>query len=189
VADVLFGSINPSGRLPVTFYRSTGDLPDFRDYSMKNRTYRYFKGKPLYAFGHGLSYTRFSYSKLQTSAVEMATDGTVKVRVRVSNTGSLDGDEVVQLYVRHLDSKVPQPLHSLAGFKRVSLGKGESSVVEFDLPASALRYWDEDKGQYTVPPGSFEIQVGSASDDIRATARMKLVASSGNAAAAATSAK
>ncbi len=177
VADVLFGNVNPSGRLPVTFYRSTGDLPDFTDYSMKNRTYRYFKGKPLYAFGHGLSYTRFDYGKLQTSAAEMTQDGTVKVRVRISNAGDRAGDEVVQLYVRHLDSKVPQPLHSLAGFKRVSLEKGESSEVEFDLPASALRYWDEATEQYVVPVGRFEIQVGSASDDIRATARMKLVAS------------
>jgi beta-glucosidase len=176
VADVLFGNVNPAGRLPVTFYRSTDDLPDFRDYSMENRTYRYFKGKPLFAFGYGLSYTRFEYGDVQAAASEIRPDGHVKVQVRVTNAGERDGDEVVQLYVRHLNPTVPQALHSLAGFKRVPLKKGESTLVEFDLPATALRYWDEEKGQYVVPVGGFEIQVGSASDDIRSTARMNVVA-------------
>lgn len=177
VADVLFGDYNPAGRLPITFYRSTDDLPDFRDYSMENRTYRYFEGKPLYAFGHGLSYTRFEYSKAETSAAQMAPDGSVKVRVRITNTGDRAGDEVVQLYVRHLDSRVDQPLRSLAGFKRVSLEKGASTIVEFDLPASALRYWDEERDEYVVAPGTFEIQVGAASNDIRSVLRMKIVES------------
>ncbi|MBN2684067.1 MAG: glycoside hydrolase family 3 C-terminal domain-containing protein [Pontiellaceae bacterium] len=175
VADVLFGNVNPAGRLPITFYRSTADLPDFRDYSMENRTYRYFEGKPLYAFGHGLSYTSFKYGEAETSATQMKSDGSVKVRVRVTNMGDRAGDEVVQLYVRHLDSTVAQPLHSLAGFKRISLEKGGSSVVEFELPATALRYWDEERDEYVVAPGSFEIQVGAASDDIRTTCRMKIV--------------
>ncbi|MBN2686413.1 MAG: glycoside hydrolase family 3 C-terminal domain-containing protein [Pontiellaceae bacterium] len=175
VADVLFGDYNPAGRLPITFYRSTADLPDFRDYSMENRTYRYFEGEPLYAFGHGLSYTRFKYSAAETSASQMKSDGSVKVRVRVTNVGDRAGDEVAQLYVRHLDSTVAQPLHSLAGFKRISLEKGGSSVVEFDLPASALRYWDEERDEYVVAPGAFEIQVGAASDDIRTTCRMRIV--------------
>jgi beta-glucosidase len=175
VADVLFGDVNPAGRLPITFYRSTADLPDFRDYSMENRTYRYFEGKPLYAFGHGLSYTRFKYDEAETSASQMSSDGSVKVRVRVTNVGDRAGDEVAQLYVRHLNSSVEQPLHSLAGFKRISLEKGASSVVEFDLPASALHYWDEERDEYVVTPGRFEIQVGAASDDIRTTCRMTIV--------------
>jgi beta-glucosidase len=141
---------------------------------MENRTYRYFEGKPLYAFGHGLSYTRFEYSKAEASASQMAPDGSVKVRVRITNTGDRAGDEVVQLYVRHLDSRVDQPLRSLAGFKRVSLEKGASTIVEFDLPASALRYWDEERDEYVVAPGTFEIQVGAASDDIRSVLRMKI---------------
>lgn len=175
VADVLFGDYNPAGRLPITFYRSTEDLPDFRDYSMENRTYRYFEGKPLFAFGHGLSYTRFEYSQVATSSDQISSDGSLKVRVRVSNVGDRAGDEVVQLYVRHLDAPVVQPRHSLAGFKRISLEKGESDVVELELPASALRYWDVERDAYVVAPGTYEIQIGAASDDIRATCRINVV--------------
>lgn len=167
VADVLFGNVNPAGRLPVTFYRSTKDLPEFADYSMENRTYRYFKGEPLFAFGHGLSYTEFTYSTLKTSAENVAKNGRVNVTVNVKNTGSRSGEEVVQLYVRHLSSPVMQPLHSLAGFKRVALKAGESKNVEFNLPATALRYWSEKENAYVVPSGKFEIQVGASSADIR----------------------
>ena len=167
VADVLFGKYNPAGRLPVTFYRSTKDLPDFVDYSMKNRTYRYFKGDPLFAFGHGLSYTTFDYSEIKVSSKSVKADGGVKVSVRVENTGKLDGEEVVQLYLRHIDSPVAQPVHSLAGFKRIAIAAGAAKEVAFDLPGSALRYWDTDKVSYVVPSGKFEIQVGGSSDDIR----------------------
>ncbi|MDF7809455.1 glycoside hydrolase family 3 C-terminal domain-containing protein [Pontiellaceae bacterium B12219] len=175
VADVLFGNFNPAGRLPITFYESTDGMPEFTDYSMKNRTYRYFTGKPLYAFGHGLSYTQFKYGDMQTSAPKMNKDGSISVRVRVENNGPFDGEEVVQLYVRHLNSPVPQAQKSLAGFKRIFLRKGTSQIVEMELPASALRYWDVDADQYVVPSGSFEIQIGAASDDIRNTTRMKIL--------------
>jgi beta-glucosidase len=175
VADVLFGNYNPAGRLPITFYHSTEGMRDFTDYSMENRTYRYFTGKPLYAFGYGLSYTQFTYGDVQTSAKEMKKDGSVKVRVRVENSGAFDGDEVVQLYVRHLNSPVPQAKKSLAGFKRISLKKGASQIVEIDLPASALRYWDVDADQYVVPSGPFEIQIGASSDDIRTTAQVRIL--------------
>lgn len=117
----------------------------FSDYSMANRTYRYFTGKPLYVFGHGLSYTTFNYSDAQPSAKKLSADGRVTISLNVTNTGSCAGEEVVQLYVRHLNSDVPQALQSLAGFKRIALEKGESKVVNFDLPASALRYWTKRK--------------------------------------------
>lgn len=167
VADVLFGKVNPAGRLPITFYRSTKDLPEFADYSMENRTYRYFKGDPLFAFGHGLSYTEFTYSALKTSAETVEKNGHVNVAVSVKNTGPRSGEDVVQLYVRHLSSPVVQPLHSLAGFKRVALNAGESKNVKFNLPATALRYWSEEENAYVVPSGKFEIQVGASSADIR----------------------
>ncbi len=175
VADVLFGNYNPAGRLPVTFYRSTKDLPDFTDYSMANRTYRYFKGKPLYAFGYGLSYTTFDYSEIELSDKIVKTDGSIKVSVDVKNTGKVDGEEVVQLYLRHIDSPVPQPIHSLAGFKRVAIASGKSETVEFELSASSLRYWDTDAGKYVVPTGRFEVQVGSSSDNIRQKAICSVV--------------
>lgn len=167
VADVLFGDANPAGRLPVTFYNSTTDLPDFLNYSMANRTYRYFEGEPLYAFGHGLSYTQFQYTDLTVSAQTMSSDESIEVQVDVKNTGSRSGEEVVQLYVRHLSSPVPQPKHSLAGFKRIMLERGQSKPVTFELHASALRYWSDEKEGYTVPAGKFEIQIGASSVDIR----------------------
>lgn len=175
VADVLFGNYNPAGRLPITFYHSTEGMREFTDYSMQNRTYRYFTGKPLYAFGYGLSYTKFKYGDVQTSAKKMRKDGSVTVRVRVANAGAYDGDEVVQLYVRHLNSPVPQARKSLAGFKRIFLKKGSSKMVELNLPASALRYWDVDADRYVVPTGPFEIQIGASSDDIRTTAQVRIL--------------
>lgn len=175
VADVLFGKTNPAGRLPVTFYRSAGDLPDFADYSMTNRTYRYFGGKPLYPFGHGLSYTQFEYSTLQASSETVSKDGRVTLSVRIKNAGLRDGEEVAQLYVRHLDSPVFQPRHSLAGFKRVALQAGKSAVVQFELHVAALRYWDERENGYVVPSGAFEVQVGGSSSDIREVLRLKVL--------------
>ncbi len=175
VADVLFGNHNPAGRLPITFYHSTEGMREFTDYSMENRTYRYFTGQPLYAFGHGLSYTTFNYGNVQASASEMTPDGSVTLKLEVANSGSCAGEEVVQLYVRHLNSPVPQAQKSLAGFKRIFLEKGTSQIVELELPASALRYWDVDADRYVVPSGPFEIQIGASSDDIRTTARVRVL--------------
>ena len=175
VADVLFGNHNPAGRLPITFYHSTEGMPEFTDYTMENRTYRYFTGKPLYAFGYGLSYTQFKYGDAQISAPEMKPDGSISVLVHVENGGLFDGEEVVQLYVRHLNSSLPQAQKSLAGFKRIFLEKGMAQIVELELPASALRYWDVDADQYVVPSGPFEIQVGASSDDIRTTAQVRIL--------------
>ncbi len=171
VADVLFGDCNPAGRLPVTFYTSTEELDDFSDYFMsggKGKTYRYYKGQPLYPFGHGLSYTTFEYSNLEISPSTIATGGDFSVTVQVANTGDRPGDEVVQLYVHDVESSQPMPLRQLRGFERISLDKGEQKNVTFTLNAAKdLRYYDATQQQYAVDPGAFEIQVGSSSADIR----------------------
>ena len=126
VAEVLFGEVNPSGHLPITFYRATSDLPAFTDYSMANRTYRYFTGKPLYAFGHGLSYTTFEFNAGKLGSNKIAPNGSAKVSFTVKNTGTRDGDEVAQLYYRHVNSKAPQAKLALCGFSRVSVKKRRS---------------------------------------------------------------
>lgn len=174
VAQVLFGRVNPGGRLPVTIYRSTADLPDFEDYSMSNRTYRYFSGQPLYAFGHGLSYTKFSYA--EPALGDLATDpgGTVKLSFSLTNVGRRDGDEVAQVYFRHVNSAVPQPRLALCGFSRVHLDSGESTRVNLEIPAERLRYWDTTTKQYVVEPGDYELLVGGASDDTRLTVPLKI---------------
>jgi beta-glucosidase len=176
VAEVLFGDVNPSGHLPVTFYASTKDLPDFMDYSMSNRTYRYFNGKPEFAFGHGLSYTRFKFQDGRLDAKIIPADGTVKMTFTVKNTGRRDGDEVAQVYFRHDHSDVPQPKLALCGFARVHLKHGEAESVTVEVPAERLRYWDTDKKQYVVAPGQYEFLVGAASDDIRLKLPMTITA-------------
>ncbi|HWC58289.1 MAG TPA: glycoside hydrolase family 3 C-terminal domain-containing protein, partial [Verrucomicrobiae bacterium] len=167
VADVLFGDENPAGRLPVTFYRATTDLPDFEDYSMSNRTYRYFKGKPLFAFGHGLSYTRFSYAGAKLENAKLKSSDTVKLTFMLENSGKSDGDEVTQVYFRHVKSSVPQPKESLCGFQRVHLSTGQKKQMTFKVPVNRFRYWDTGRKQYVVEPGDYELLVGAASDDIR----------------------
>jgi len=179
VADVLFGDYNPSGRLPITVYRATEDLPPFNDYHMANRTYRYFTGTPLFAFGHGLSYTQFNYSPVKLDHEQLAADGQVKLSVDVSNTGEHDGDEVVQVYAR-LDGNTDPllPRQRLCAFQRVSIPKGQHSTVELNIPASALRHWDATKHAYVMPPGTYDLQVGAASDDIRSTGTVRVAANS-----------
>lgn len=166
VADVLFGNYNPAGRLPVTFYRSTEDLPGFSDYSMKNRTYRYFEGKPLWAFGHGLSYTTFEYAGAKADAGSVKPDGTVKVSFTVKNTGGRDGDEVAQVYYRHAKSEKPQAKLTLCGFERMNVAKGQSKTVTVEVPARQFRYWDEAQKAYVVEPGEYELLIGGSSDKL-----------------------
>lgn len=157
IADVLFGDYNPSGRLPVTFYASDNDLPPFTDYAMHNRTYRYFRGKPLYPFGYGLSYTHFTYSRLKMA--ESARKGTpVNVSVALTNTGEFDGDEVVQLYVSY-PAEANAPVRSLKGFQRISLKRGESKEVSFTLTPEDLSLIDE-KGNSYQPEGKAVISIG-----------------------------
>jgi beta-glucosidase len=167
IADVLFGDYNPAGRLPVTFYRSTDDLPPFDDYAMKNRTYRFFTGTPLYPFGHGLSYTTFGYKNLRMSASAATGGDTLLVSVDVTNTGSRAGDEVPQLYVRHLGSKVERPRSDLRGYARVTLNPGETKTVSFRVPVSSLAYWDATSHAWIVEAEKVQFDVGASSRDIR----------------------
>jgi beta-glucosidase len=173
VADVLFGTTNPAGRLPVTFYKATEKLPDFEDYSMKNRTYRYFTGQPLYPFGHGLSYTKFAYTGLKLDQSSVTPDGSVKVTVTVGNIGKRAGDEVVQMYLRPLDPKRARAIKDLRGIERLTLEPGESRQVSFTVkPARDLAIYDDAKKGYAVDAGRFEVQIGASSADIRATASL-----------------
>jgi beta-glucosidase len=173
VADVLFGDFNPSGRLPVTFYRSVDQLPPFADYDMKGRTYRYFQGDPLYPFGYGLSYTRFEYSDLRVDRARVGAPQPFEVSVAVKNTGSRPGAEVVQLYTRAIASKVPMPIKSLRGLERVSLAPGEQRRVAFKLtPLADLGHYDVASKAFAVSPGDYEVQAGASSHDVRLTGRV-----------------
>ncbi len=169
--SVLFGDYNPGGKLPVTFYSSTSELPDFKDYNMhsgKGFTYRYYKGEALYPFGHGLSYTNFKYSKLTTDKTNTNEKETFKISFNVKNIGDYDGDEVVQVYIKDLESKLKMPIKQLRRFKRVSLNKGDEKIVEFEFkPIEDFSYYNSNEQKYMVDKGSFEIQVGSSSQDIR----------------------
>lgn len=174
LADVLFGDYNPAGRLPVTFYTSVTDLPAFDEYAMAGRTYRFFTGTPLYAFGHGLSYTTFRYAGLRTSASSIGATDTLTVRVDVTNTGRRAGDEVVQLYVRHPASKVARPIRDLRGFARVTLTPGETRTVSMRVPASSLAYWNAATHGWSLESEAVTLEVGASSDDIRATRTVRV---------------
>lgn len=159
IADVLFGDYNPGGRLPVTFYKSVNDLPPFADYRMQGRTYRYFKGEPLYPFGFGLSYTNFKYEKLKVSANKVKAGDELRITAEVRNVGERAGDEVVQLYVTDVAATVPVPIRSLAGVKRVFLKPGEKQSVSFTLTPQQMSLID-DRGQRVIEPGEFMVSVG-----------------------------
>lgn len=160
VANILSGKVSPSGRLPITFYRSIGDIPDYRDYSMKGRTYRYFEGVPLYPFGYGLSYADFEYSRLVISPSKAKKGTAVVISVDVRNSGETAADEVVQLYIRDTDASVAVPLRQLAGFKRVSFRPGEKKRVVFTLTPAQLSVNKSD-GRKVQEKGFFEIWAGS----------------------------
>ncbi len=167
LAKVLFGEYNPGGHLVVTWPKSTDQLPPMMDYNIRDgRTYMYFKGEPLYPFGYGLSYATFKYSNLRTSSPEVAKDGTVTVSVDLTNTGAMAGDAVVQLYVKHLASKVVRPNEELKGFKRVTLKAGETKTVEIPLKASSLAWWDEKLPGFRVEAEPVRVMVGNSSSDI-----------------------
>ena len=159
LADVLFGDYNPGGRLPVTFYKSVDQLPPFTDYNMLGRTYRYFKGDPLYPFGFGLSYTKFKYDNLKLSANKVNAGDELKITAEVRNVGEESGDEVVQLYVTDAAASVPVPIRSLAGVKRVFLKPGEKQSVSFVLTGEQMSIID-DRGKQLIEPGDFLICIG-----------------------------
>ena len=173
LADVLFGDYNPAGRLPVTFYKSDEDLPPFTDYSMNNRTYRYFKGQPLYAFGYGLSYTTFKYSELQMP-YQIPTGKNTIVSVKVTNTGKTDGEEVAQLYLSHLKSTADVPIRALKGFKRIFLKAGESKNISFTITIPDLSLVDE-QGTLKESPGSVLVSIGGSQPDAKTQVSKKTV--------------
>lgn len=164
VAEVLFGDYNPSGRLPVTFYRDTTQLPDFENYDMAGRTYRYMTEKPLFVFGHGLSYTRFRYGTPRLDRKIIKAGESVTVTVPVTNTGRLDGDEIVQVYIRKKGDR-EGPVKTLRGVARVTIPAGKTELVTIPLPASRLEWWSEKFQALTNVAGEFDILVGSSSDD------------------------
>lgn len=175
LADVLFGTVNPAGRLPHTVYASEAQVPPLTEYDIsKGFTYMYAKGAPLYAFGHGLSYTAFAYSGLKLSSSKIKADGTVTVWVEIANTGQRAGDEVAQLYVRDVASSVVRPVKELRGFQRLTLQPGEKRAITFTLPAAKLSFWDEKTHAFVVEPGAFELMVGASSADIRARATLEV---------------
>jgi beta-glucosidase len=161
LADVLFGDYNPSGRLPVTFYKNDSDLPPFEDYTMANRTYRYFKGEPLYPFGFGLSYTNFKYSDLKLSKTSARKDEGLQAEVTVTNAGKYNGDEVIQLYVAH-EGVNYAPISELKGFKRISLAPGASQKIKFNIDAEQLTLIDNN-GHAAFTPGKVKIIIGGYS--------------------------
>jgi len=164
LADVLFGDFNPSGKLPVTFYASTADLPNFLDYSMENRTYRYFRGEPLYAFGYGLSYTTFEYGQGKLNKSSMKKNGKVTVTFPVKNTGSVAGSEIAQVYVQAIDNP-DAPIKSLQGFDKVQLAPGASAKISVTLDGEAFSFYDEAVDGLSVKAGKYRILYGSSSRD------------------------
>ncbi|WP_455496786.1 glycoside hydrolase family 3 C-terminal domain-containing protein [Coprobacter sp.] len=164
VAEALFGDYSPAGRLPLTYYRSLDDLPAFDDYAIqKNRTYMYFTGKPLYAFGYGLSYTKFEYRKL---TINQDAEN-VRLSFTIKNSGKYDSDEVSQVYVQFPEVGVKVPIKQLKGFERIHITKGKTISVTITVPKKELRIWNEKSGEFFTPSGSYVFMVGAASDDIR----------------------
>ena len=168
LADVLFGDFNPAGRLVHTWPRSIEQLPPMLDYDIRDgHTYLYFEGKPLYPFGFGLSYTRFQYSGLRTASATLPAEGSIDIKLNVSNVGTRDGEEVVQLYTQLPESKVSRPQRSLQGFQRIAIKAGETKPVHFTLAARQLAYWDATRHRYIVEAGKMRLLVGASSSDIR----------------------
>ena len=167
LAKVLFGDYNPGGHLVRTWPESADQLPPRMDYNIRDGyTYMYFKDRPLYPFGFGLSYTTFKFSNLRTSSSRMASDGNLTISVNVTNTGSRMGDQVVQLYAEHLHSAVPRPQEELEGFQRVSLDPGQTKTVSIELPASRLAYWDVQSQSFRVEHEPVSLMIGDSSADI-----------------------
>ncbi len=164
LTDILFGDYSPSGKLPVTFYASDDQLPDFLDYNMEGHTYRYFHGEPLYAFGYGLSYTTFEYGQGKLSKSSIKAGKTVDITIPVKNTGSMSGEEIVQVYVKSLDNP-EAPIKSLKGFDKVSIAPGATATVKITLEPGAFEFYDESIDELSVRPGKYQILYGGSSRD------------------------
>lgn len=164
ISDLIFGEYSPSGKLPVTFYRNDNHLPDFEDYSMDNRTYKFFKEKPLYPFGFGLSYTSFSYYDMQAKKVKFVPEEDVEVTVKVCNTGEREADEIVECYLRDEEASVRVPIHKLCGMKRVTLKPGEETTVTFVIEGKQFTIINEE-GEHLYEPGKFTLYAGGCQPD------------------------
>ena len=176
IADVIFGNINPGGKLPLTVYASAEQVPSVDEYDVtKGFTYMYINGKPLFPFGHGLSYTNFKYSNFKIASKKINTGGRITVNVTVQNTGKRKGDEVVQLYVHDVVSSVKRPAKELRGFQRISLNPGEKQNLTFTVSADKLAFYDEKTHAFIIEPGMFDILIGSSSEDIRASGQFEVV--------------
>ncbi|MBO5977714.1 MAG: glycoside hydrolase family 3 C-terminal domain-containing protein, partial [Bacteroidales bacterium] len=183
IADVLFGHYNPAGRLPVTFYRNMENLPDFEDYNMKGHTYRYFKNEVLFPFGHGLSYTTYKYGKaklysqgkkLKSMSINALEENPLHLQVKVKNTGKMDGDEVLQVYLRR-DDDVDGPVKTLRGFARQRIEAGKSIVYDIELAEPDWRTFNEVSGQLETLPGKYTLYYGgSSADEALQTLRFEL---------------
>jgi beta-glucosidase len=159
IADILFGDYNPAGRLPITFYKSIEQLPDFEDYNMKNRTYRYFKEKPLFPFGFGLSYTQFEYNNLRITPNLTNSNQSVQISVDVKNIGDIGGDEVIQLYISHPSVKICVPMRELKGFERIYLKDGEVKTISFKISPTQYSIVNEN-GENIIERGKILIFAG-----------------------------
>ena len=175
ISEVIFGNMNPSGRLPYTIYASEAQVPPQDEYDItKGFTYMYVKGAPLYPFGFGLSYSKFRYSKLRVTPENISAGQDISVTVDVENTSRRAGDDVVQLYTREINPSIVRPVRELRGFQRVSLQPRETKTLTFTVPAEKLSFYDETKHAFVVEPGKYEVQVGASSTDIRATAGLQV---------------
>ncbi|HND50067.1 MAG TPA: glycoside hydrolase family 3 C-terminal domain-containing protein, partial [Anaerolineales bacterium] len=166
VADVLFGDVSPSGKLPITFPKSLDQLPAFDDYSMKGRTYRYMTEEPLYPFGFGLSYSKFEYSELQLDKTTLPSGASLHLSLTLTNSGASDSAEVVQYYLSDLHASTIVPLHHLIGFERVMLKAGESKTLQFTIIPEMMSFYNED-GKLTLEPGEFKLEIGGCSPSQR----------------------
>jgi beta-glucosidase len=161
LADILFGKISPSGKLPITFPKSFDQLPPYEDYSMKGRTYRFMEQEPLYPFGFGLTYSKFEFTKPEVSSSQITPKSKVELVTKISNTGKFESDEVVQLYVSKVDTKIETPLFSLKGMKRVHLKPGESDDLKFDIEPAMLETIN-DEGNSLLEKGKYKIYLGTS---------------------------
>jgi beta-glucosidase len=162
VADVLFGDYNPSGKLPITFYKNVNQLPDFEDYSMNNRTYRFMKEQPLFAFGHGLSYSKFEFENANFKSKKIKSGASATLNFSIKNSSAIIGDAVAQVYIRNVQDK-GGPIKTLRAFKRVSLNANENKEVTINLPASSFEFFDSDTSSMQVKPGVYEVLLGGSS--------------------------
>jgi beta-glucosidase len=169
IADVIFGDVNPGGKLPETFYASTKELPPMSNYDLITypRTYMYFNKPVLYPFGYGLSYTTFKYSDLKLNPNKIKEDGNVEIQFMIQNTGKMKGDEVAQVYVHKDNANIKVPINQLKRFQRITLAPGESKTLTFKIPASEFSFYSTETNDFKTDPGKWEIQVGSSSKDIR----------------------